>query len=69
MLSKGSLVEVFEDPITRQKKEGNARIVYPISISPDGLNIYGVNFIGDDPALVVTRMVDERPLVAEVVAQ
>lgn len=67
MLAKGSAVEVYEDPITKRKKEGNARIVYCIQeAGADGLGMYAVNFYEDDPALVVTRMIDELPLVAEV---
>lgn len=70
MLSKGKLVTVYEDPITQKKVEGNAKIVECIEqAGADGLGLYGVNFIGDDPALVVTRLIDERTLMSQAVSQ
>lgn len=62
MFEKGKLVTVYEDPVTQKKTEGNAKIVrYVTPAGADGLGLYAVNFIGDDPTLVVTRYIDERP--------
>lgn len=67
MLEKGSIVEVFEDPITKKVKEGNAKVLYCIEEpGADGLGLYAVNFFGDHPSMVVARMINERALVEAV---
>lgn len=67
MLPKGTIVEIFEDPRTKQRKEGNASIVSCLAEHDgDGLSIYAVHFIGDDPALSVPRLIDEKEIYSEV---
>jgi len=62
MFSKGKIVEVYEDPLTMKRKEGNARIVKHVQELAPGVNLYRVNFIGDDPKTIVFRKVLEIPL-------
>lgn len=62
MLAKGTIVEVYEDPLTMKCKEGNARIVEHVVEFEHGVNLYKVNFIGDDPDLIVFRTVAECPI-------
>lgn len=60
MISRNAIVEVFEDPKTRKKKEGNARVIAHVRELEPGVNQYLVNFVGDDRAVIVTRtIVDE----------
>lgn len=60
-LKIGMLVDVYEDPLTKKKKEGTARIVYCIEpAGADGFGMYAVNFVGDDPSLCVSRLVEEE---------
>lgn len=59
MFGKGEIVEVFEDPMTMTRKEGSARIVEHVEVIIPGLDLYRVNFIGDDPRTIVERQVAE----------
>jgi hypothetical protein len=61
MLEKGTIVEVFEDPLTMVRKEGNAKIVEHVVELEPGLHQYRVNFIGDDPRTIVVRTIVEKP--------
>jgi hypothetical protein len=66
MLDQGTIVEVFEDPLTRVRKEGNAKIVEHVAELEPGLHQYRVNFVGDDLQTVVVRTIaDESKPVAE----
>ena len=60
MITSGSIVEVFEDPKTRQKKEGNARIIAHVRELEPGVNQYIVNFVGDDRGVTVTRTIADE---------
>ncbi len=62
MIKNGTIVEVYEDPLTMTCKEGNARIVEHVVELEPGVNQYKVNFIGDDPEMTVVRTVAEKPL-------
>jgi coenzyme F420-reducing hydrogenase delta subunit len=57
MIAKGTIVEVFEDPLTMQHKEGNAEILEHVLELDPGVNQYKVNFINDDPEMVVIRTI------------
>ena len=60
MISRNAIVEIFEDPKTRKKKEGNARVIAHVRELEPGVNQYLVNFVGDDKSILVTRtIVDE----------
>lgn len=61
MLAKGTIVEVFEDPLTMVRKEGNAKIVEHVAELEPGVDQYRVNFIGDDAGTVVVRTIAEKP--------
>ena len=62
MLKKGAIVEVYEDPLTMVRKEGNAKIIEHVMELEPGLDIYQVNFVGDHPASIVERKIAESPL-------
>lgn len=59
MLAKGTIVEVFEDPLTMRTKEGNAKIMGHVSNLDDGLDQYIVHFVGDAPNFHVVRTIAE----------
>jgi|CXWL01.1.fsa_nt_gi hypothetical protein len=61
MIAKGTIVEIFEDPFTRTRKEGNAKVVVHIQELQPGVDQYKVHFIGDDDGLAVTRTIVEPP--------
>lgn len=63
-ISKGTIVEVFEDPISKTKKEGNARVVGRVDV-----DLYQVNFIGDDPEMIVHRYIVEDQISADAVVE
>jgi|CXWL01.1.fsa_nt_gi hypothetical protein len=60
MIAKGTIVEVYEDPLTMMRKEGNAEIIRHVSDGSDGLSLYSVRFIGE--GMDVQRWVAEKPL-------
>jgi len=57
MFAKGTIVEIFEDPMTMTRKEGNAKIVKHVMELGPGMDVYRVNFIGDDPGTIVERKI------------
>lgn len=59
MLSKGTIVAIYEDPYTQLRKEGNAEIVEHVLNLDPFVNQYDVHFVGDDPEMVFTRTVVE----------
>ncbi len=52
------IVRVYEDPITREKPEGFARLIRAIGRPEEGLQRYVVNFIEDGPDTTVERTVN-----------
>ncbi len=65
MLGKGTIVEVFEDPLTMVCKEGNARIIEHVLELEPGVDQYKVNFFGDCPETIVVRTIVEKPASVE----
>lgn len=61
MISRNAIVEVFEDPKTRKKKEGNARVIAHVRELEPGVNQYVVNFVGDERSITVTRTIADQP--------
>ncbi len=61
MLAKGTIVEVFEDPLTMVRKEGNAKIIRHVVELEPGVDQYQVNFFGDCPETIVVRTIVEKP--------
>ena len=61
MFENGRIVEVYEDPLTMNHKEGNAKIIEHVVELEPGVDQYKVNFVGDDPSLVVVRTIVEEP--------
>lgn len=59
MLSNGTMVEVFKDPLTMQRKEGNATIVGFVQELETGLKQYIVHFQGDARGFHVVRAIYE----------
>jgi hypothetical protein len=59
MLSRGTIVTIYEDPITKQKAEGNAIIINYVQTLEPGMNQYVVHFIGDAENFNVVRKIDE----------
>lgn len=59
MITNGTIVTVYEDPITKQKVEGNAVVKGFVQNLQPGLNQYLVHFIGDAANFNVTRIIDE----------
>lgn len=62
MLANGTMVEVFEDPLTMTVKEGNAKIIGHVLNFEPGVDQYVVNFVEDDPRSHVVRTIAEKPL-------
>lgn len=62
MFANGTIVEVYEDPLTMARKEGNARVIEHVLELEPGVDQYKVNFIGDDPEMVVVRTVASDPI-------
>lgn len=60
MLAKGTIVEVYEDPLTMIRKEGNAKIMGYVMELESGVNQYVVHFVGDAPGFHVVRMISEN---------
>lgn len=58
MLEKGTIVTVYEDPITRTKPEGEAKIVKFETALADG-NMYWVQFLNGFGWHPVTRIIVE----------
>jgi hypothetical protein len=64
-MKPGDVVKVYQDPITRQDYEGQARVVRMLSRKPctvhEGVRFFlvAVNFPEDGPDQVVTRTVGE----------
>lgn len=65
MLQAGNVVEVYEDPLTMVRKEGNAKIVEHVLELEPGVDQYKVNFFGDDPRTIVVRTIVEKPVNVE----
>jgi len=58
-LKKGYTVTIYEDPYTRTKAEGQARIVRYVGTLRPGIDMYLVHFVGDKPEQNVERVVIE----------
>jgi len=61
MLTNGKTVEIFEDPLTMIRKEGNAQIMGFVQEIEPGVNQYVVHFIEDAPGFHVIRMICDAP--------
>jgi hypothetical protein len=59
MLSRGTTVTIYEDPITKQRPEGNATVVNYVQTLEPGRDQYVVHFIGDAENFHVVRTIDE----------
>lgn len=59
MLKKGTIVEIFEDPFTRTRKEGDARVIAHLQELQSGVDQYKVHFLGDADGVSVTRTIVE----------
>jgi hypothetical protein len=57
MLKSKQIVMVYEDPYTRQKPEGEARIIKHLTELAPGVDLYLVHFIGDQPSQTVERII------------
>jgi hypothetical protein len=57
MYSVGTIVEVFEDPLTKRVKEGDAKIISHVMELEPGVHQYEVNFIGDGAAARYVRTI------------
>jgi hypothetical protein len=60
MKSDQKFIKVFEDPITRQKMEGTARIIAPLGKVEPGLSRFLVHFVGDEAGLNVVRTIADE---------
>jgi hypothetical protein len=61
MIANGTIVEVYEDPLTMQRKEGNAKILEHVLELDPGVDQYKVNFVGDDEEMFVVRTIVSKP--------
>ncbi len=57
MLHKGQYVTVYEDPIKQSVKVGNAKIEEVVREFAQNVWLCRVNFVGDDPSLIVDCLV------------
>jgi hypothetical protein len=62
MFANREIVEVYADPKTKTRKEGNARVVSHLREIEPGVHQYKVNFIGDCESVVVTRVIADEPM-------
>lgn len=62
MYKTGEIVEVYEDALTMQRKEGNAVVVEALYEKEPGVGVYRVLFVGDERRSVVTRTIAKEPL-------
>ncbi len=62
MLKAGDVVDIFEDPLTMVRKEGNAEIVEHVVELEPGVNQYKVHFFGDSPDTIVVRTIADEPI-------
>ena len=51
MLTKHTMVMVYQYPITQQKPEGKACLLHKVSDKPNGMERWKVCFTGDDGAV------------------
>lgn len=58
-MKRGDVVTIYNDPITRKKVEGEARLVRQLSntMSDDNLERWEVHFTGDSPGHYVERVI------------
>lgn len=54
-MKKGDLVQIYQDPKTQQKPEGEAKLVKRVPCYDEGLERWEVRFPGDGGA--VTRVI------------
>ena len=50
-------VLIYEDPVTRQKLEGEAEVIKLLWAGPDNAERYLVHFLGTPPSEVVERTI------------
>ncbi len=62
-LTKGTRVKVYQDPITKQRLEGVARLTVPARQHQDYLEWWTVNFDGDSISELFQRLVDPADIV------
>jgi len=62
MFKKDQIVEVYEDPLTMVRKEGDAKIIEHVQEIEPGVDLYRVNFVGDHPQSIVERKIAESPI-------
>jgi hypothetical protein len=54
VMKRGDVVTIYEDPFTRQKVEGEAKLVRSLNImSDEKLELWEVHFTGDSPGYYV----------------
>jgi hypothetical protein len=46
-MKRGDVVTIYQDPITKQKPEGKAKLVKQISTAEGGLERWTVQFVSD----------------------
>lgn len=62
MIAKGTIVEIYDDPITRTRKEGNAKVIAHTQKLQPGVDQYKVHFVEDPDGVSVIRTIVEQPL-------
>ena len=57
-MKKGDVVTIYEDPFTKKKIEGEARLVRSLNtMSDENLELWEVHFTGDSPGHYVERVI------------
>jgi hypothetical protein len=56
-LPSGTILKIYEDPITRKIPEGVAKILEFVDTLGDGLEEYLVHFVGDPDDMKVVRKI------------
>jgi hypothetical protein len=58
-MKKGDIVDVYEDPVSKSKKEGIARLLTLIEVLPSVGERWRVVFIGDRYPVAVDRIISK----------
>jgi len=56
-MKRGDVVTIYENPMTMEKIEGEARLVRLLSFLGDNLERWAVHFPGDSPGSYVERVI------------
>lgn len=57
MIATGTIVEIYEDPFTKMRKEGDAKVIAYLQELDPGVHQCKVHFLEDKEGVAVTRTI------------